>query len=181
MEKFCSCGRKIANKSKGCRSCSNRNRPKPDTLNKDIARFKSKVVVMDSGCWLLKGQEAGKGYAYVSIRQKSHGAHRVALFIYKGNALDTPLLAMHSCDNPRCVNPEHIKYGTQTDNMRDASIKGRIRNASDWVGLKNPKAKLNPDLHPEIIKSVCVGVSRKILAERYGVSVNRISQILGSK
>lgn len=181
MLNICKCGKEISRQSKSCKSCSNRSRPKNDTLKKDIERFVSKIIKLNSGCHVLKGQENSKGYSYVSIRQKQHGAHRVSLFVFKGLPLDTPMDAMHSCDNPKCVNPDHLSYGTRTDNMQDASLKGRVRNTSDWRGTKNPKSKIDPSCYVHITKLVEAGTPRKDIAAKYRISTQRVSQILGSK
>jgi DnaJ-class molecular chaperone len=132
MQKYCpDCHKKITRQANHCASCSGKRKIKlsdSDTLKLDVARFKSKIIIHESGCWFLKGQESKDGYAYVAIRQKYLGAHRAALFIFKGLDLNTPLDAMHSCDNTLCVNPGHLQYGTRIENMRDAAKKGRIVN-----------------------------------------------------
>ena len=54
------------------------------------------------------------------------GAHRASLFLAKGGDLDNKdLFAMHICDNPPCVNPNHLVWGTALDNNRDTILKGR--------------------------------------------------------
>jgi len=51
-------------------------------------------------------------------------AHRAAYELFKGE-IDDGMLVMHSCDNPSCVNPDHLTSGSQKDNMADAARKGR--------------------------------------------------------
>lgn len=51
-------------------------------------------------------------------------AHRLAFFLATG---EEPNVVMHTCDNPGCVNPRHLRGGTQKENIRDASTKGRLR------------------------------------------------------
>jgi hypothetical protein len=52
-------------------------------------------------------------------------AHIFSWMIFHRRPFPEGMFGCHSCDNPRCVNPEHIWPGTQSDNMRDAQIKGR--------------------------------------------------------
>lgn len=91
-------------------------------------RFMEKVE-KTSSCWLWKGccHERGYGYFYTGPEYSSRKmdyAHRVSLFLHKDERHDD-LCVLHSCDNPKCVNPEHLSWGTQKDNMKDMSNKGR--------------------------------------------------------
>jgi hypothetical protein len=83
-------------------------------------------VDRDGECWTWKGSTNGaKGYGRF---YPTHGlrvyAHRFAYELANGN-FDPQIEVLHSCDNPRCVNPSHLSLGSHTDNMRDMSRKGR--------------------------------------------------------
>lgn len=95
-----------------------------------IARFHSKYKRGD-GCWLwTAGIYRGRGYGMVNLgryadgRQHTEYAHRVAYVLAKGD-IPAGAVVMHGCDVPACVNPAHLSLGTQGDNVRDASQKGR--------------------------------------------------------
>jgi len=175
------CGKAISRRSKHCKGCFRTVQTEDYRLERAITRFKARIVKLDIGCWVLRGLESGPGYPYVHFQGADHGAHRVALFVFEGLSLDTPLDAMHSCDNPRCVNPGHLDYGTRTENMQDAKAKGRTRNVSDWSGLNNPKSKISPSDHPDIVSLAAAGIPRKVIAAQYGIGYNRVCQILGSR
>lgn len=146
--------------------------------DRDIERFLSKVEKSECGCWNWTAGTKGGGYGAFYLDGKLRGAHRAALKLFKGFDIDTPLDAMHSCDNPACVNPDHISYGSRSENMVDASRKGRVVRVQDWRGQLNPKSKLSTSDINEIVIQVNGGMSRKDAAKRFGISDVRVSQIL---
>lgn len=137
-----------------------------------------KVSKSEDGCWEWAAAMKGGGYGAFFLDGKLRGAHRASLMLFRGMDIDTTLDAMHSCDNPGCVNPEHISYGTRSDNMQDASAKGRIVRVQDWRGELNPKAKLSAAQSKEIVEMVRAGASRADAAKAHGVTAVRVSQLL---
>jgi len=113
---------------------------------KQIRNFFEKA---DKGkCWEWKGSLSKNGYGRVNINCKVYLAHRISAFI--SGLLDNPRsnkigaigeIVMHKCDNRKCINPKHLKVGTQLDNVRDARVKGRIFRGEN-SGQNNPMAKL---------------------------------------
>jgi hypothetical protein len=79
-------------------------------------------------CWKWTGPiNSMGGYGMMNLRCVGRGpapAHRVAYTIVKG-AIPEGLCVMHTCDNPPCVNPDHLVLGTHQDNMADMDAKGR--------------------------------------------------------
>jgi hypothetical protein len=89
-------------------------------------RVKSRVKIAENGCWLWQGfVNPGHGYADMSYRGRSTRVHRL-MYKLSGRELRAGFDVCHSCDVPTCVNPDHLWQGTAKDNMRDASLKGRI-------------------------------------------------------
>ena len=90
-----------------------------------VDRFMSKVAVNgDSGCWEWTAFKDKDGYGFLRVKGKGWKAHRFSYELFKG-PIDKGLNVCHSCDNPECVNPYHLFQGTQSDNMKDMTSKGR--------------------------------------------------------
>ena len=87
-------------------------------------KFMQKVEVTDS-CWIWNGYLNNTGYGQVPFYHfKTRLAHRVSYKLFIGN-FDDSLCVCHKCDNPKCVNPEHLFLGTHKDNALDKVSKGR--------------------------------------------------------
>lgn len=89
-----------------------------------LNRFWNKVYKTDS-CWLWIGSRLPTGYGTFRVGKKVKRAHRVSWELHNGPIIDGSLLVCHTCDNPMCVNPDHLFLGTNLDNMRDRNAKGR--------------------------------------------------------
>jgi hypothetical protein len=144
-----------------------------------MERFNEKFRVDDSGCWIWTAGKKGGGYGVFYFNGRLHGAHRVALHLYRCEDLSTSKHAMHSCDNPACVNPAHLSLGTATENMRDAAAKGRTVRVGDWNGQRNPKSKLSPAQRQQLeaLLTTTTVYSRKELADRFSITPERVWQI----
>lgn len=93
--------------------------------------FWSKVDVRgEDECWCWIAGTQSKGYGSFWISGKSYNAHRVSFMI--ANGYMPTLLVLHSCDVRRCVNPKHLREGTQLDNVQDMMDRGR----ANLTGLK---------------------------------------------
>lgn len=90
-------------------------------------RLKAKSIADTStDCILWTGTKNNKGYGRLTYQSKQFSAHRIAYELEHG-PIEDGLFVLHSCDNPLCVNPNHLSLGTQLENMRQASDRGRCK------------------------------------------------------
>lgn len=100
------------------------------------------------GCHEWTGAKIRQGYGTIFSEGRSHLVHRLVYRFCHG--VDPgDLCVMHTCDNPSCCNPEHLRLGTVRDNNADRHLKGRSSGGS-LPGENNPSAKITPELAREI-------------------------------
>lgn len=84
-----------------------------------MERFTSKFIEdPETGCWVWQASLGAGGYGRFRLNGKLETAHRVAWEMFKGPIPDGGILDHFVCDNPPCVNPEHLKCGSYWDNTR---------------------------------------------------------------
>jgi hypothetical protein len=132
----------------------------------------------DNGCIGWLGQKTRKGYGLIRLGGKDSlrtTAHRVAWALKRGD-LSPEILVLHKCDNPSCVNAEHLFIGTQKDNMADMRSKRRHpwRNGAPWQ-------KLTSEDGERIREMRRAGQTQQQIADSLGVSRPLISMILAGK
>jgi hypothetical protein len=90
-----------------------------------IERFERLIErIPQSGCWIWMGSVDRRGYGRFSPHRIARKAHRVAYELFVG-PIPPRMGILHSCDIPSCVNPSHLRPGTQRDNTLDAIRRGR--------------------------------------------------------
>ena len=95
----------------------------PETIK---FRLLSRVIVDQStGCWNWTGATIKFGYGRIGVDKHTYSAHRLSYEVFRGE-IPEGLCVCHRCDNPPCINPDHLFLGTHSDNMQDAYRKGRI-------------------------------------------------------
>lgn len=95
-------------------------------IRMELENFLKYVSKEKNGCWNWTSNLDSRGYGQIRRQRKTFHAHRFSWQLHKSEIPDG-LCVLHRCDNPRCVNPEHLWLGTLSDNTQDMIAKGRSR------------------------------------------------------
>jgi hypothetical protein len=125
----------------------------------------------DGECWEWQGTRQSHGYGHLRWGGKQVYAHRVAYLLANGQ-VPRGVHVMHSCDNPPCVNPQHLSTGSRTDNMQDMVRRGRQRHGGALFGWGQVEA----------LRERYRGGERQIdLAVEFGVSPSSMHNLISGK
>lgn len=133
----------------------------------------------NTGCWIWIGGSGHYGYGAFYFRppRKMEFAHRVSYTLYRGEIPEGKHI-LHTCDNPFCVNPDHLFIGTPLDNMRDKMKKGRhVAWKSDECNL----SKLTTSKVLEIKKLIKDGLNNRQIGNMFDVIPETIWHIRHGK
>ena len=128
--------------------------------------FLGKYKKEESGCWIWQKSKDQKGYGRIQSKGKKWSAHRLSFTLSKGNILKG-MSVCHSCDNPPCINPDHLWLGTMGDNMLDMMKKGRGR-----------ISKLSDEDKIKIKTMAGAGYSQEDIARQFDTSLNVVRFIV---
>ncbi len=142
-----------------------------------------------TGCLEWQGPKDMKGYGRLQLHTcmgRQQLAHRIAYLLHNG-PFDQELVIRHQCNNPACVNPEHLSTGTPKDNVADMLLAG-TRYQPDTRGTKHPMCKLSEmDVHeiralsPVLEMVLGKANASKTLAARLGINRQTIDSIVSGK
>jgi hypothetical protein len=147
-------------------------------------------IINGNGCHIVVSHKAHNGYARVRIANKLMFMHRYIWEKYNG-VIPAGLVVCHSCDEPLCINVDHLFLGTPQDNIKDMNTKGRHfiwtperraklgkKNKGHFArkGSDNPRSKLTEEI-VRLLRTSERKVSIKKLCEKYAVSENTIYSI----
>lgn len=130
------------------------------------------------------------GYGLFMLGGRMMRAHRAVLELKLGRPITLGLFAIHSCDYPSCIDPEHLREGTPKDNAQDMQRRGRARHPrGDSHGLRlhperrargdrNGMAKLTEDEAMAALERVASGKTQRNVAKDLGVHFSTINHIV---
>lgn len=154
-----------------------------EITEKDKQRFWKFVnkSVEGSSCWNWTGSFAGskKNYGSFGLKYKNIRAHRFSYLVAFGEILKG-LFVLHKCDNPSCVNPDHLEAGDQKKNIGDCVLRGRHSkfNLENFQrGDECSWSKVNSESVTEIRKLNSSGIGYGRLARCFHVDKSAIYQI----
>lgn len=133
-----------------------------------------KYIVNENGCWIcISHCRDNKGYPLIGMNYKTL---KLSRYMYTRFIKEIPegLCILHSCDNPNCINPNHLRTGTPLENINDRQIRNRQSHNTGRKGELHSVIKLNLKKVLEIRND---NRSCTLIAKIYGVSSQTISSI----
>ena len=153
-----------------------RNMNLKETVDYFLARSR---VINDNGCMKVKKEICNTyskdGYLNVSFLSKKNILPRLVIKSIFGKKINNKIVTRHICNNPWCINQEHLFYGTARDNEDD-----KIRNGS-VKGSKNSSAKLSEEQVKEIKRLLKTDIKQTKIAEDFKVTKSMITRIKKNK
>lgn len=138
-------------------------------------RFLKFVRSEHNGCWIWTGAKNPRGYGAFYLGGKVVNSHRASMLIFKADVLIDGMTVCHSCDNPACVNPDHLWVGTQKDNITDCISKKR-KNTASSRGEKSGKSTIG-NAQAISIFGLKGKKTRREISMEFGISMDTVSKI----
>ena len=112
-------------------------------------------VQKTDNCWMWLGPTKPSGHGCLTADCLCQSAHRIAYRLFKA-PIEKGKHIRHKCDNPPCVNPDHLLIGTHQDNMRDATERGRWQTGDQHWSRRMPEKVARGERHHSHTKPGCM-------------------------
>ena len=142
-------------------------------------RFFASWKVGKGGCWNWLGNLSPFGYGRIKVEQKTIRAHRYSWMLKNKKPIPNGMSVCHLCDNPRCVNPDHLFIGNASDNSADCVKKGR-QARGEKLAHPRPKGENNGNSRLTAVQVERIRLDarpQRTIAKDFGVSQPLISKI----
>lgn len=161
-----------------CRQCGKEHAPAKGKFGRVCSmscRLKEKKIVdLDTACWIWLGAANRDGYGSIGVEgKKTMLAHRVSYLEFRGE-IPEGAKVLHHCDNPSCINPEHLFLGSQKDNVHDMIDKGR---KAVLKGSTHPRSKLTVAQVEQVAILRSQGLSQTEVGKALGITQAVVSKI----
>ncbi len=131
------------------------------------------IKISNTNCWEWQRGKTFGGYGITTINGIRARTHRLSYELFVGK-IPKGLHVLHSCDNPACCNPKHLRVGTNYDNVQDRQNKNR-----QAKGIRHGRHKLSEQDIQEIRKLYATGnYTQQEIADSFGMSRSHICNIL---
>ncbi len=141
-------------------------------------RFKKRIKIDKNGCWIWVGSTNNRGYGTFWNGKVADFAHHFSWEIANHQTIPNGSFILHSCDNPSCVNPSHLRLGSHKDNMEDMLSKGRQRVPK---GEESGRCKYSEKIIRAIRFRAANGENTKILEKEFNISRQYLKDIIDRK
>lgn len=170
MNKCLSCQVELSDpRPKRCKKCFLKIWERP--LKERFEKYVNKTLP----CWIWEGSKDSHGYGHIKDNKKLKISSRVSWELYRGK-IPKNMFVCHTCDNPSCVNPEHLWIGSHTDNMRDSFSKNRM---TRHRGEDNCRSKITMKIANKIRKLYSdKNITQRQIANMFKISNQLVSLII---
>lgn len=151
---------------------------KPKRIHANVQDLISRTIRnSETNCLEWQGNKTKAGYGRLPLDSKIVATHRFMATLVYGEPTENKNNVLHSCHNPSCINPDHLRWGSPKENMQDMFIKNRTGKTLVAIGKFNGK-RLKPAQVIAIREAYSQGIVQDVIAKEYGIGRAHVSRIV---